>query len=110
MKRNQLKRLAAIALLATMTGATAGCSEYLARRDSVSFGAGDAKAHNAAVHMVDPWARHAFRTDIRTPGSRAEAAMDAYRKGQQPQNSGNGAPGAPGGTMLGGVGQTGAGQ
>lgn len=104
-----MKSAAAVVLACIGAAATGGCSEYLARRDSVSFGAGDAKAHNAAVHMVDPWAKHAFNTNVRTPGSRAEAAMKNYRRGQQPPGGG-GFPGGPGGAALSGPGQTGAGQ
>jgi hypothetical protein len=47
----------------------AGCVDYLNNRDTVTFGAGDAKAANLAVHKVDPWSRHGYQTSIQSDGS-----------------------------------------
>ena len=54
MFRNKPRGLAVLALAATtLLGA---CTDmYLDRRDTVSFGAGDAVAANKVTHMVDPW-------------------------------------------------------
>ncbi|MGE3246338.1 MAG: hypothetical protein AB7F96_01475 [Beijerinckiaceae bacterium] len=81
MRTTLMKRTILLACTAALCAAAGGCSEYLARQDRISFAAGDAKSHNAAVHMVDPWPGHAFKTSIATPGVRAEKAMEQYRKG-----------------------------
>jgi len=55
---------------------------YLDRRETVSFGAGDAPAHNAVVHMVDPWPRAASNRDLTYDGDRMQAAAERYRTGK----------------------------
>jgi hypothetical protein len=41
--------------LAATTLLVAGCQDYAARRDTIAFHAGEAVAHNKAVHVIDPW-------------------------------------------------------
>jgi hypothetical protein len=76
MSRN--KGLLVLALAATtLTGA---CTDmYLDRRDTVSFGAGDAVAANKVTHMVDPWPAHAGNRNIAHDGERMQAAAERYR-------------------------------
>jgi hypothetical protein len=52
---------------------------YLDRRDTVSFGAGDAVAANKAIQTIDPWPAYAGRTEIAYDGERAAAAAERYR-------------------------------
>jgi hypothetical protein len=68
----------AIAASATL----AGCNEddYLARRDTVTLGAGDAIATNAVTHTIDPWPRHSKNTDIDQEGERARVAIERYQQ------------------------------
>jgi hypothetical protein len=57
-----------------------GCTDmYLDRRDTVSFGAGDAVAVNKVAHMVDPWPIYAGNRNIPHDGERMAAAAERYR-------------------------------
>ena len=71
-------RLAVLALAATtLLGA---CTDmYLDRRDSVSFGAGDAVAVNKITQMIDPWPPYAGNRSIAFDGERMAAAAERYR-------------------------------
>ena len=70
--------LLVLALAATML--TGACTDmYLDRRDSVSFGAGDAVAANKVTHMIDPWPAHAGNRNIAYDGERMQAAAERYR-------------------------------
>ncbi len=68
-----------IAGLAAASGLLAGCSDYLARHDGVSFDAGDAAARNAAIHMIDPWPRHSANDRIDVDGQRLAVGMKKYK-------------------------------
>ena len=78
MSRNKSRGLTVLALAATtMLGA---CTDmYLDRRDTVSFGAGDAVAVNKVTHMVDPWPVRAGDRNIPHDGERMAAAAERYR-------------------------------
>jgi hypothetical protein len=78
MSRNNSRGLAALALAATtLLGA---CTDmYLDRRDTVSFGAGDAVAANKVAHMVDPWPLRAGDRNIPHDGERMQGAAERYR-------------------------------
>ena len=76
MSRN--KGPALLALAATMM--LGACTDmYLDRRDTVSFGAGDAVAVNKVVQMVDPWPIRAGDRNIAHDGERMQAAAERYR-------------------------------
>jgi hypothetical protein len=76
MSRN--KGPALLALAATML--LGACTDmYHDRRDSVSFGAGDAVAANKVTHMVDPWPVRAGDRNIAFDGERMQAAAERYR-------------------------------
>ena len=75
MSRNN--RLAVLALAAPLLGA---CTDmYLDRRDTVSFGAGDAVAVNKVTQMIDPWPPYAGNRSIAFDGERMAAAAERYR-------------------------------
>jgi type IV pilus biogenesis protein CpaD/CtpE len=64
-------------------GMLAGCSTpefYLDRRETISFGAGDAIAANIAAQTVDPWPRAAGNRNIASDGERMQAAVERYRQ------------------------------
>jgi hypothetical protein len=71
--------LAAAAIVAPAM--LSGCNEddYLARRDTVSLGAGDAVAVNAVTQTIDPWNRNAKNTEINQEGERARVAVERYQ-------------------------------
>ena len=61
----------------------AGCSDlYFDRRETVSFGAGDAVAADAALQTIDPWPRGSENRDFRTNGPRVAGAIERYRTGK----------------------------
>ena len=67
--------------LAAITLLVAGCQDYAQRRDTIAFHAGEAAAHNKAIHTIDPWPAAAARTDIDFDGSRAVKAIERYETG-----------------------------
>lgn len=101
-------RLLIVGGLVLATTSTAGCREgqYLARRDSVTYSAGEAMAHNRAIHTVDPWPRYAKDTRHRTDGKRMMIGIGRYQANESinPEglatndpfaDAGGGAPPAP---------------
>jgi hypothetical protein len=69
----------------------AGCSDlYFDRRETVSFGAGDAVANDAALQTIDPWPPASASRDVRSNGPRMAGAIERYRTGRiiQPQGQG----------------------
>jgi hypothetical protein len=79
----RLRWSARLALTAA-TLLTAGCQDYAARRDTIAFHAGEAAAHNKAVHIIDPWPAAAARADISFDGPRAVRAIERYETGSGP--------------------------
>jgi hypothetical protein len=75
--RRRLRRLlAALACAAPLLGCT---HQYVDRRDSVSFAAGDAMAANRVAQMVDPWPAEAANRNIPHNGQRMQRAVERYR-------------------------------
>ena len=89
MSRNNALAATAVLALTLLTGA---CSSdmYLDRRDTVSFGAGDAVAANKVTHMVDPWPSRAGDRNIQHDGERMAAAAERYRTNKVTPLSGTG--------------------
>jgi hypothetical protein len=54
---------------------------YLQRSDKITLGAGDAKAVNAATHIIDPWPRYVGNRRIPGNGDRLSRAVERYRQG-----------------------------
>jgi hypothetical protein len=69
-------------LLAATTLMLAGCEHdrYLDRRDSVTFGAGNAVAANKAIQIIDPWPQEARTISHGMSGEQAVAAMEKLRR------------------------------
>lgn len=100
--------IARAALLALMGLGCGSCSEeYLARRDTLSPGSGDAVKANVAIQAIDPWSPAARRTDASTSGARLQQAMELYRNPSTSNGPNgaipNGGGGASGATGTGGV-------
>ena len=77
MLRNNSRGLVLALAAAILLG---GCTDmYLDRRDTVSFGAGDAVAVNKITHMIDPWPVRAGDRNIPHDGERMQAAAERYR-------------------------------
>ncbi|HEX2538439.1 MAG TPA: hypothetical protein VHL13_09170 [Pseudolabrys sp.] len=60
----------------------AGCSEYGARRDTISAYGGNAPETNKIVQMVDPWPAHAADRNIAYNGTVMQSAVERYRTGR----------------------------
>jgi hypothetical protein len=57
-----------------------GC-EWLVRRETVSYQAGDAVAWNKAIHTIDPWPASSADTTIPVSGRRVARAIERYENG-----------------------------
>ena len=71
----------------------AACDNYMDRRDTVTFGAGDAVAANKAMQIIDPWPQSARTIQHGVSGEQAEAIMEKFRKASRGEQGA--APGAP---------------
>lgn len=62
---------------------------YTSRRDTIRLGAGDAMAHNRAVHTIDPWPVHSKDTRIDMDGKRAMVGVERYQRNEsiEPQGT-----------------------
>ena len=58
---------------------------YLQRSYGITLGAGDAKAVNAATHVIDPWPRYVGNRQIPGNGDRLSRAVERYRQGSYRQ-------------------------
>src|SRR5262245_59018175 len=58
---------------------------YFQRSDKITLGAGDAKAVNAATHIIDPWPRYVGNRRIPGNGDRLSRAVERYRQGSYRQ-------------------------
>lgn len=70
-----LRGLALVALVAAL----AGCSEYLDRRETISFSGGDSIATDKVAQMADPWPRASAERNIAYNGAKMESAFERYR-------------------------------
>lgn len=73
-----LEWAAAVAAAVTL----ASCADYLDRRESISFGAGDAQQANLITHVVSPLPSHAADRDLVFHGERMAGAVERYRTGE----------------------------
>lgn len=80
-------QLAVAAAIAASTFTLGGCQErkynqYLHARDTVTLSAGDAVAHNKAVHTIDPWPAYARNPKHVTDGKRMMVGIERYQKNE----------------------------
>lgn len=80
-------RTALIALLAVSS--LPGCAEYVDRKNTIAFSAGNAVQTNIVTHVPDPWPAHSRYNDIAFNGERMQRAVERYRCGP-PASGGNG--------------------
>lgn len=74
-----MRRLLDAAVLAALALACCACTDYVARRDTLTLGSGEAVHANMAQHVIDPWPRHAMSVDPYTDGERMAHAAERYR-------------------------------
>jgi len=88
-------QIAMVATVAVSMLTLGGCVErkygrYLHARDTISLSAGDAVAHNKAVHTIDPWPAHSRKANHTTDGQRILLSMERYQNNEslEPQGMG----------------------
>ncbi len=72
--------IGAVILSSALLAACRDTNQYLSRRDTIMLGAGDAMAHNRAVHTIDPWAPHSKDTNIPADGKRMMVGIKRYQE------------------------------
>lgn len=75
-----MARLAAAAIAAMLAATLAACSDtYLARRDTIVLGGGNAVAADQVMQMNDPWPPESRNTALAANGQRMQSAVERYR-------------------------------
>ena len=78
--RSARNKATAAAVLAAAL-ALSGCADYLAHRDTVTLGLGDANDANIGIQTIDPFPPPAYQTKIYTDGRRVARAQRLYVTG-----------------------------
>ena len=80
MPRSSRAVMGVVALAAIFFAGVPACAEdYRSRLDSITYGLGNAPAHNIAVHTVNPWPASSRNPRIHMDGERALLAADRYK-------------------------------
>src|SRR6266700_8199695 len=84
-----MTKIERLILFLMCAAAASGCSaamawddfpeQYLARKDTVTLGAGNAQDVNTATQMIDPWPRYVGDRRIPANGARMVGAVNGYR-------------------------------
>ncbi|MGL4635701.1 MAG: hypothetical protein ACRCWF_06960 [Beijerinckiaceae bacterium] len=77
-------------VVAGMAVSLTACDKYMDRRDTVTFGSGDAVAFNKAAQIIDPWPAAARTIEHGMSGEQAEAAMEGMRRRSKGDGAGGG--------------------
>jgi hypothetical protein len=104
------RAVASLILPAALGGCWSGiyenpAAQYVARSDTITLSAGNAKDVNAATHVIDPWPRNVKDRRIGGNGERMVGAIQRYQRPQNGRAPGQG-QGRPGGTPGDGAGGT----
>lgn len=80
-------QLTLAATLAVSMMSLGACQErkynrYLHARDTITLNAGDAVAHNKAVHTIDPWPASSRNAHHTTDGQRMVLGMKRYQRNE----------------------------
>jgi len=108
------RSLGCLMLAAALAVALGGCwsgiyenpaAQYVARSDTVTLSAGNAKDVNAAAHVIDPWPRNVKDRRISGNGERMVGAVQRYQRPQAGRTPGQGQtrPGVNSGEVPGGA-------
>ncbi|MEO1748842.1 MAG: hypothetical protein AAFR27_09550 [Pseudomonadota bacterium] len=65
-----MKTMTSTLLVGVSTVALGACTPIYQANDGVTFGAGNAVAHNTALQLVDPWPGGVQDTDLIVPANR----------------------------------------
>lgn len=96
LRNNSGFRACRIALAAAIGATTIGCTDYLARRETLNMHSGEAMAYNRAIHIIDPWPAASANTRINSDSIKIEKALERYRNGDAAAAPGATATPAPG--------------
>lgn len=99
---------AALAVVVATSSLTA-CSEYMDRKNTIAFSAGNAVQTNIVTHVTDPWPAHSANKNIAFSGERMARAVRCYQVGPQTESSGGGAGGVTINVNAGAASQSGGG-
>src|SRR3954454_13455898 len=66
-------------LLFAVVSAVVGCSEYMDRKDTIAFNAGEAVARNELAQTPDPWPPYVGKKNFAVSGVVIEGAMQRYK-------------------------------
>jgi type IV pilus biogenesis protein CpaD/CtpE len=66
--------------------------QYLVRKDTNSYGAGDSNAWNEALQVPDPWPRYSNNRNIAFDAERLQGAVRQYRMGPPAKEASADAP------------------
>jgi hypothetical protein len=78
-KRHRLGRAVTLLLTAGAAALTAGCEDYLERRDTITLGVGDSIAVNKATQTISRWPAAAREDRWLSDGERARISQSRYR-------------------------------
>jgi hypothetical protein len=75
------------------------CGEYVDRKNTIAFSAGNAVQTNIVTHVIDPWPASSRNRYFATDGQRMQRAVESYRCGKvaEATNNGNGGGSSAGG-------------
>lgn len=74
-----MPRLFAVPLVGCLLATCSGCQDYVARRDTLTLGSGDAVQANIAKQVIDPWPPESNTVDPYTDGERLAHGIERYR-------------------------------
>ncbi|ANY82575.1 hypothetical protein BB934_30335 (plasmid) [Microvirga ossetica] len=66
------------------------CGEYVDRKNTIAFSAGNAVQTNIVTHVIDPWPASSRNRYFATDGQRMQRAVENYRCGKVAEASNNG--------------------
>lgn len=89
----RLPHIVACAIGLALASGVSGCTEYLARRDTLLLESGEAVQANIAIQVIDPMPPSAARINRDIDGERLQHAIARYRNPQSTQGGGFGSPG-----------------
>jgi hypothetical protein len=100
LRNNQGLQACRIAVALAIVVSTVGCTDYLARRETLNMHSGEAMAYNRAIHIIDPWPAASANTTIPADGIKIQKAIERYRNGDAaaPDAAGAGAAQPPAAT------------
>jgi hypothetical protein len=81
-----IARAAFVSIIAA--GGPIGCAEYIDRKETIAFSAGNAVQTNIVTHVPDPWPPGSRNKNFAVDGQRMQRAIENYRCGRLP-NGGN---------------------